>query len=509
LLELTATDLHEVTSNSYTKAALDERWTLSTYVRGGLGRDFAVLLMSDSGNNDRVEAEFNVTTGVISITALIGGDYTVPVSGIIDEGDGLYRIWVTATTHSADTVIRGRLRIRASTGSSSYAGDVTKGLSFGSINLHRGSELLDYTATTTAAVAATLEFVPVGLSVYEARTNLQINSELLSDAAWNPTRASVTANQIVAPDGTTTADKLKEDGTGSNSHLIYDHITPDGSSSYTFSVFAKANTRSQVSLRIDTQGFTSSTHPVFDLSRGVVVFASNSVTNTITNVGNGWYRVSATIVSDSASSTIVGIQMAVDGAISYNGDDASSIYIWGYQAEAGASPSPYCKTTTDEVDATADVPTMTGTNFSWFNEGGPGTMLAVATANSINSYDRVWAIGDGSSTDTIEVARNSSDTRGFVEDNNVTGGSTNNSGAFVQDIETSIAFAWDTNDASLVTDGGTPNTDTTSVVLPTSMTSLTIGDASAGSDILNGNIARIIYWNRRLPDGILTSLTVA
>ncbi|WP_156920677.1 phage head spike fiber domain-containing protein [Fundidesulfovibrio putealis] len=55
-----------------------------------------------------------------------------------------------------------------------------------------------------------------GLLIEEQRTNLLYPSEDFSNAAWTKTRATITANAAVAPDGTMTADKLVEDTTASS-----------------------------------------------------------------------------------------------------------------------------------------------------------------------------------------------------------------------------------------------------------------------------------------------------
>ena len=502
LLDNTADDEHWVAQA--VSVIIGHKYTQSWHAKASSADWVQVLFGGTPFHSSQAFANFNLATGA---AGTIGT--AIDAWGIEAVGSaGWYRIWATSTadsTASSNAVAPALINNTNGARFLSYAGSTTGVYLWGG-QLTKGTELLDYTATTTAAVAATLEFVPVGLSVYEARTNMTIQSEAM-DVTWENTWAGgVTigpnVSGIIAPDGTETVNSLKQ--INNNGDALTSAYTLVVDTVYTFSAFVKnIDATDSIIYAWDNVGGAREGQIAFNWASKRLTLSDGASGGSVTNIGNDWYRISFQFTSDGSNTAhrIVVRPESTDTA-------TQGIYFWGVQVEVGAFPTPYVSTTTDEVDATGDVATMTGTNFtSWFNEGGPGTMLAVATANSINSYDRVWAIGDGSSTDTIEVARNSSDTRGFVEDNNVTGGSTNNSGAFVQDIETSIAFAWDTNDASLVTDGGTPNTDTTSVVLPTSMTSLTIGDASAGSDILNGNIARITYWPFRKSNKFLTEIT--
>ena len=59
-----------------------------------------------------------------------------------------------------------------------------------------------------------------GLLIEEQRVNLLTYSDDFSNAAWTKTNATVTANAVAAPDGTTTADTLT--ASGANGTLIQD-----------------------------------------------------------------------------------------------------------------------------------------------------------------------------------------------------------------------------------------------------------------------------------------------
>ena len=56
--------------------------------------------------------------------------------------------------------------------------------------------------------------------------NLIPYSDVANDVSWTKTRATITANTTVAPDGTTTADTLTEDNTAASTHQILSGTAP-------------------------------------------------------------------------------------------------------------------------------------------------------------------------------------------------------------------------------------------------------------------------------------------
>ena len=169
----------------------------------------------------------------------------------------------------------------------------------------------------------------------EARRNLLTYSEQFDNAAWGKVRATVSANGAAAPDGTMTADKLVEDATASNSHLIASaSVSFTSGTTYTFTVYAKAGERSQ--LGINGPAGTGLDNPaVFNLSNGTVVSAG-SFTASLQALANGWYRCIATATASGTGSGPVILRLALAGSTTYTGDGASGVYIWGAQLQTAA-----------------------------------------------------------------------------------------------------------------------------------------------------------------------------
>ena len=126
-----------------------------------------------------------------------------------------------------------------------------------------------------------------------AATNLCLQSQDLA-TTWTNNNTTESVNAAVAPDGTTTADKLVEAATTST-HTIYNTIAGT-SGVYTTSVYLKAGERTWAYI---TDGNSVTATAWFDLANGVVGTVSGTGTPSakITSIGNGWYRCSMTFTA--------------------------------------------------------------------------------------------------------------------------------------------------------------------------------------------------------------------
>jgi hypothetical protein len=162
--------------------------------------------------------------------------------------------------------------------------------------------------------------------------------------AWTKSNSSITANTIVAPDGTLTGDKLVED-TATAAHqltvnLPFDYVS---GTTYTLSCYIKAASRSKFQLAWRSDWFPSDNNLTADLSTGTISVGVNA-TGTITAVGNGWYRISVTSTADATGSSPSDLFMRLvsdAGSLTYTGDGTSGLYIWGAQLEVGSAVTPY------------------------------------------------------------------------------------------------------------------------------------------------------------------------
>jgi hypothetical protein len=352
-----------------------------------------------------------------------------------------------------------------------------------------------------------------GLLIEEARTNLLTYSAEFNNAAWLKSNSSITANTIVAPDGTVDADKLVEDAT-SATHFVRQNSLSTVGVTYVSSVYLKAAERTSavvvhfdgsvfygVSVNLSTGALSA---PPSDLS---LTDASSSAT--VTSVGNGWYRVSVARAQVSTTTTQLRVALQSGSNGVYTGNGTSGIYIWGAQLEAGAFPTSYIPTTTTALTRNADVASMTGTNFSsWFNAS-EGTIFCqgIGVNNVAAGTRRYFEINNNTPDERVLAGYGfTTACRYLVLDGAATqadiGVTTTTGGALVK-----FAGAYKTNDFQQASNG-TLGTADTSGTLPT-VDRMFIGQAetTAAATMLNGYIQRIAYYPVRLPNSTLQALT--
>ena len=199
-----------------------------------------------------------------------------------------------------------------------------------------GSGDLDVVRATTATRVNSeglIEVVPRNLVTY---------SEQFDNASWTKLNSTISANAIIAPNGTTTADKLVENSSDAN-HLVQKAITASDSV-YTFSIYAKKGERNWLVLR-SVNASLQNVKAWFNIDAGTVGTLENGATATITDVGNGWYKCSITCPSFSSGFEFRASTSTGNNVDSYTGDGTSGLYIWGAQLESNSVATSYFPTT--------------------------------------------------------------------------------------------------------------------------------------------------------------------
>jgi flagellin-like hook-associated protein FlgL len=196
-----------------------------------------------------------------------------------------------------------------------------------------------------------------GYRVRTPRTNLLLRSEEFDNAYWTKVRLNTTGtppwvNVAVAPDGTTTAEKMIEN-TENGAHIFSRTFGIPSAGTYVLSIHAKQSERTRIGIGNTTSGH----YAIFDTSNGSVVQASQSTVSggkLEQAYSNGWYRFSCVITVTAATS--VGVLLVSSGTtISYTGDGTSGIFIWGAQLEVGNTATPYIQTTSASVTTSPDI----------------------------------------------------------------------------------------------------------------------------------------------------------
>jgi hypothetical protein len=377
---------------------------------------------------------------------------------------------------------------------------------------------------TAAVDESRIEFEPAthvarGLLIEPAATNYLLRSQEFDNASWTKTRASVTANQYIAPDATLTADKLIEDTTASDSHYLAQSYTKTSSSEvqyYAASVWIKAAERTQV--RVQCQGTTGSANMAqvtFDLAAGTAgtPVLAGQYDNTHARIEawpGGWYRciVEFRINNDGVS----GVQMVVlllgpTGSSSYSGDGASGVYVWGAQLEKSSHATSYVVTTTASASRSHDVAKLTNLA-PWFNDA-EGTLCAEYMVPWTYNGDaalisrRVAQFDDGTENNRILAYING----GLRYFSLTTGGVAQASasrGSHSPGVTQLQAMSWAKNDVLMTASGSTVSADT-SATIPAGITTLRLGTSVTTSE-LSGYIRRVRYWPRAMGDTELQAL---
>lgn len=195
-----------------------------------------------------------------------------------------------------------------------------------------GTGVLPSTVTFSRGTNATL--TDSNGRIAWAPHNLLTNSEDFEAAGWTKSGLNTTGtppwvNVAVAPDGTTTAERLIED-TSTGTHQIY--VLPGlGINTYTRTIYAKANGRTQFELTQESGG-----NARFTLTGAGTAVALGSNTVSIQALDNGWYRCSSTFTVTG----IFGLYLVLynGSTTNYTGDGTSGILVWGAQLNVANAP---------------------------------------------------------------------------------------------------------------------------------------------------------------------------
>lgn len=325
--------------------------TFSVYLQRG-NTDLVRILGGDTnaGFTNGIQTWVNLATGVASNTALRGTATSSSVS-VQSVGNGWYRVTATCTlaVGSAGAVIG--INTVTAAGGTTRVNNGTYYVWGGQIEL--GATASNYIPTTSVASGAPrFDYDPS-----TARTNLVTNSGSLS--SFVPAASSFAAAQTTAPDGTLTAGRLTEDNTAGSEHdadFAFPAASVTGSTTFTGTVYAKADTRTQVAIAFRVGGSWTGSNAIVvaDLSAVTVTPSGGATASSITAVGNGWYRIKVTATTVAAPTTaIFRLNLASAGAVSYNGNGTGSAFFWGAQLEVGSPESGYIPTTSVAAGAYA------------------------------------------------------------------------------------------------------------------------------------------------------------
>jgi len=286
--------------------------TQSIYVKQATGVRYVQLLWTD-GSLSNEWANFDLQTGTLT-----GGSYSQAV--ITPARNGWYRLAMTSATTAS--VSQGPWIIAVTSGSAgrgaTYPGNGTDSFSVWGAQLNVAN-------------------APVNL--------LTFSEQFDNNAAWTKQiNASVTANQIAAPDGTITADLLT---CGASPASMYQIVGVIANGIYTARLRFKYASSGRWFRFIWSDGSSNQARVWFDALNGVkgiadTVGTASNISSSVNSIGDGWYEI--TLTGSQPSTTGYFLINSVDA----NGSVASAsgtLYIWGAQLNTGSTALPYVATT--------------------------------------------------------------------------------------------------------------------------------------------------------------------
>jgi hypothetical protein len=308
------------------------------------------------------------------------------------------------------------------------------------------------------------------------RTNSLTYSEDFTGSNWFiQNSASLTPNNVVAPDGTLTASTLQNaDGTSISGNVLQKNITL--SSDCVTSIYIK-------SLGSTTVALCSRT------ANGTQTFTSYNIS------GNEWKRFDRFI---NASSSALN-QFSIGGT---NGD----IAVWGAQVEAGSYATSYIPTSGSAVTRTED--------FCFINSGlqdilntNEGTLFVeveVPRVSSTGSFERITLSDQNASTDRILFDNYGGNWRALMLS---TAGNVNKTIVSVTaNQRIKVAIAYSSTELRISYDGNTATTTSGSYTPTTTLESFKFSNKDGGNK-WQGKIHQAMYFDTALTDAELIALT--
>jgi hypothetical protein len=196
-----------------------------------------------------------------------------------------------------------------------------------------------------------------GAGVCTERTNLLTQTEAFELAPWangglqafvgSGSQIDTTASS--APNGTTTAELLRED-TSTGLHGLQREITLDPTQTYTFSVYVKSAGIAGVELNLSVPNGVGELSLRINLASGALQSASAGgngtlVTHSLEALANGWYRVSVSGKPSATAGTKISAYILMmanpAGTDGYAGSGTAALLVWGAQLEKGAITTSY------------------------------------------------------------------------------------------------------------------------------------------------------------------------
>jgi hypothetical protein len=351
-----------------------------------------------------------------------------------------------------------------------------------------------------------------GLLLEDQRTNLSVyGSDVGNVYSWAqqygiPGSGAITQNYATAPDGSNNAAFLYHTNNVSTYKNIQQSVLISTNTNYTFSIWAKNAGEQTIGVThfdgysgLNSYSFyytwatdTFSTPLIVGSSETSIVSPSRDI------YPNGWVRIKYTTNFPSGPNRYITYKWEL-GSIA---NTSTGFYLWGSQVEAGPNASTYIPTAGSQATRLTDTADIVGGNFaSWYNQA-EGTILVDLIPYPNMPYGGVLTIGDGTANNCLHIWEAGSQLIAEVFSSSISYGSglgyfSLNSGKFALAVKPgNYAEAFNGSVQSGTNNFQQPLVDR-----------MYIGRSRFNALLFNGWVKRITYYNQRLPNATLSTLT--
>jgi hypothetical protein len=514
---------HQVTQN--VTYVTGKTYTHSCYFKlypGPITRYARLQLGSTTVFGTDVYANINLATGTVINTPGLGA-----TASVTNAGNGWYRASITLQYTGAGVTTGPAIQIVSTGGSALYTdADGLSGIYIWGAQWEESATVGEYIPTTSAINSAPrFDHNPttgesLGLLVEEQRANSIRNNTMVGAVAGTP--GTLPTNWTIGGGGLGTLSQ-QVIGVGSIGSLSYIDVRYSGTTSTTGFIFAFEPSTQIAALT--GQSWTSSfyialisgsttninslRHDIVERTSAGGTVLQNFSADFKSSLTSNLIRTTYSLVLSGGATTAFA-QPSIEFGFNSGVAIDITLRIGLPQLEQGAFATSVIPTTTTALTRSADVASITGSNFSSWYRQDEGTVFAETLLARQNAVPGAAMAGIETGVTNAEAIymhyRASGATAATIYDNaaiQIDQSPYNSAVPANTGVRQAIAFRL--NDSSSSGGGSSQVTDT-ACTLPTPDRML-IGFSTAGSAYLSGTIRRLTYWPVRLGNNVLQQIT--
>ena len=349
-----------------------------------------------------------------------------------------------------------------------------------------------------------------------AATNLIANSN-----SFTSINNGTGTQDATGPDGTTSAWTIVDDGsTGSGQVYESESVTVATETTYTASIFAKADQNNWIT--ISAIGFTtpSNSDAFFDLANGVTGTVDAGIDDArMEYYGNGWWRCSITFTTDASDTSgfIRNFVCATDNSTNITLDGTNSVLMYGKQFEEGPIATSYIPTSGSTVTRAAETLSIAAADLPY-----SATAMSISMKGLMTYADNGIAIGNGGSGGEVEFYRWTINNNDYIRAALDTGSGRIGRVDFVQEASSTrdvvssatdayspgynVPFSIAARHGSTFINGAVDGTALTVNETPTALPALSTTDFQV-APVLNGFVSEFRMWGTDIGDTGIEEVT--